>query len=239
MQRLCGLMRKASQLYNLIEPQDSICVGVSGGKDSMALAVGLKLLQGYLGVSYNIHAVTLDPCFGGVQGDYSEVARCFEQYDIPYTIVRTDIGQIVFDIRKEANPCSLCAKMRRGILHDTAKSLGCNKVALGHHADDAVETFYMNLWNEGRIGCFAPSTYMSRKDITVIRPMVLAEEHEVIKAARGAALPIVKSACPVDKTTEREVIKQFIVTKLKTDHAFKIKAIGAMQRAGIDGWGIK
>ena len=185
MQRLCGLMRKAVQDYEMIAPGDKVMVGVSGGKDSVALTIGLAELRKYIGFDFTVQAVTLDPQFGGRPMDYTVLQELFAQYDIPYEIRRTEIGPVVFDYRKEKNPCALCAKLRRGALHTAAQELGCNKVALGHHLDDAVETFYMNLWREGRIGCFSPVTYLSRRDLTLIRPMLLATEQEVISA--GAA----------------------------------------------------
>ena len=140
-------------------------------------------------------ALTLDPCFGGGQNDYSKIAGLFAAEGIPYEIRRTNIGRVVFEVRDEDHPCSLCAKMRRGALHDTAKELGCNKLALGHHRDDAIETFIMNLFNEGRLGCFAPVSYLSRKDLTVIRPLVLAQEKEIKAAVKKENFPIVGSGC--------------------------------------------
>ena len=154
MQRLCGLMRKAVQQYEMLAPGDRVLVGVSGGKDSVALTIGLARLRQYLGFPFEVVAVTLDPQFGGKPVDYSALEALFRQYDVSYEVRRTLIGPIVFDYRNEKNPCSLCAKMRRGALHAAAEELDCNKVALGHHLDDAIETFYMNLWREGRIGCF-------------------------------------------------------------------------------------
>ena len=182
MQRLAGLMRKAVQDYEMLAPGDRVLIGVSGGKDSVALTVGLALLREYIGFDYQLQAVTLDPQFGGVPGDYAPLADLMARYGVPYQVRRTDIGPVIFDQRQEKNPCALCAKMRRGALHTAAQQLGCNKVALGHHLDDAVETFYMNLWQEGRIGCFSPVTYLSRRDLTLVRPMLLATEAEV-KAA--------------------------------------------------------
>ncbi len=158
MQRLCGLMRKAVQDYEMIAPGDKVMVGVSGGKDSVALTIGLAELRKYIGFDFTVQAVTLDPQFGGRPMDYTVLQELFARYDIPYEIRRTEIGPVVFDYRKEKNPCALCAKLRRGALHTAAQELGCNKVALGHHLDDAIETFYMNLWREGRIGCFSPVT---------------------------------------------------------------------------------
>lgn len=150
--------------------------------------------------------------------------------------MRTGIGRIVFDERKEKNPCALCAKMRRGVLHTVAKQLLCNKVALGHHLDDAVETFYMNLFIEGRIGCFAPVTWLSRKEITLIRPMVFAREADVLKAATLLNAPIVKNACPVDGATARAGMKKFVQEQCLKDKAFCQKTLCAMQKKGLDGW---
>ena len=237
MQRLEGLMRKAIQDYDMIQPGDRICVGVSGGKDSVALTVALGHLRAYLGIPFEVAAVTLDPRFGGVETDYSPLEHLFASQNIPYEIRRTEIGRIVFDLRKEPNPCALCAKFRRGILHNTAKELGCNKVALGHHLDDAIETFYMNLWREGRIGCFSPVTYLSRKDITMIRPMLLANESDVRHAVRDAELPVIKTLCPADGVTVREDTKNFVKQMSREDPAFRQKTLHALQTSGIDGWG--
>ena len=237
MQRLEGLVRKAIQDYDMIQPGDRICVGVSGGKDSVALTVALGHLRAYLGIPFEVAAVTLDPRFGGVETDYSPLEQLFPSQNIPYEIRRTEIGRIVFDLRKEPNPCALCAKFRRGILHNTAKELGCNKVALGHHLDDAIETFYMNLWREGRIGCFSPVTYLSRKDITMIRPMLLANESDVRHAVRDAELPVIKSLCPADGVTVREDTKNFVKQMSREDPAFRQKTLHALQTSGIDGWG--
>ena len=236
MQRLEGLMRKAIQDYEMIAPGDCICVGVSGGKDSVALTIGLARLRAYLGIPFTIKAVTLDPQFGGVVTDYSPLAELFAQYGVEYVVRRTDIGRIVFDVRKEPNPCALCAKLRRGMLHNTALELGCNKVALGHHLDDAIETFYMNLWREGRIGCFSPITYLSRKQLTLIRPMLLATEADVARAVRQAQLPVIKSLCPADGVTTRQEMKEFVHSMVHKDPAFRQKTLGALQDAGIDGW---
>ena len=236
MQRLCGLMRKAVQDYEMIAPGDKVMVGVSGGKDSVALTIGLSMLRKYIGFDYEVVAVTLDPQFDHQPMDYSALAELFRQHGIPYEVRRTEIGPVVFEYRKEKNPCALCAKLRRGALHTAAQELGCNKVALGHHLDDAVETFYMNLWREGRIGCFSPVTYLSQRDLTLIRPMLLATEYEVQCAVREAGLPIVKSRCPADGVTVREQTKEFVQERCRTDHAFRQKTLHALQESGIDGW---
>ena len=206
MQRLCGLMRKAVQQYEMLAPGDRVLVGVSGGKDSVALTIGLARLRQYLGFPFEVVAVTLDPQFGGKPVDYSALEALFRQYDVSYEVRRTLIGPIVFDYRNEKNPCSLCAKMRRGALHAAAEELDCNKVALGHHLDDAIETFYMNLWREGRC------------------------------AVKEEGFPIVKSRCPADGVTTREDTKNFVRERCRTDRAFRQKTLHALQESGIDGW---
>ncbi|MDO5601343.1 MAG: tRNA 2-thiocytidine biosynthesis TtcA family protein [Oscillospiraceae bacterium] len=226
------------QQYDMIKAGDRICVGVSGGKDSVALTVALARLARYFEKPYTVCAVTLDPGFGGVTADYSALEALFRSYGVEYHIHRTEIGHIVFDVRKEQNPCALCAKMRRGALHTAAQQLGCRKVALGHHLDDAVETFYMNLFREGRIGCFSPVTYLSERRLTVIRPMVLATEQEVRDAVRALSLPVVKSRCPADGATARQQTKDFVHARCREDRAFRQKTLGALQKAGIDGWGV-
>lgn len=239
MQKMLGYMRRAIQEYDMISDSDSIAVGVSGGKDSLIMLVGLKLLQRFIGIDYNIHALSMDPMFGGEETDFSEINSLCEEYNIPYTIIKTHIAEIVFDIRKEPNPCSLCARMRRGALHDAAKELGCNKLALGHNHDDVIETFFMNLFNEGRIDCFAPVSYLSRKDITVIRPLVFAPEKEISRTSKRLGFPVVKSKCPVDGHTNRETMKQFITQQGTKYKGFSDKIFGAIQRADINGWGKK
>ena len=238
-QRLCGLMRKAIVQYDMLQDGDKVCVGVSGGKDSVALTLALAQLQKYIDIKFDLVAVTLDPQFFSKPTDYSALEELFREKGIEYVIKRTDIGPIIFDQRKEENPCSLCARMRRGALHDVAKELGCNKIALGHHLDDAIETFYMNLWNEGRIGTFSPVTYLSRKDVTMIRPLALAVESDVISAVNQLKMPIVKSACPADGVTNRQNMKDFITEKCKTDPSFRAKSLNAFQKKDLDGWGIK
>lgn len=239
MQKILGYMRKAVQEFDLIQNGDRIAVGVSGGKDSLVLLYGLCLLRRFIGIDYEVVAITLDPGFNGEQTDYSSVQTLCDELGIPYVLRRTQIGEIVFDVRKEPNPCSLCARMRRGALHDAAIEAGCNKIALGHHYDDAVETFVMNLFNEGRIGCFSPISYLSRKNLHLIRPLVFAPERDVRAAAKRSGLHIVKSKCPVDKTTSREDTKQFLAQMEREHDGFKYRLFGAMRRQGIDGWGYK
>ncbi|MBR5521588.1 MAG: tRNA 2-thiocytidine biosynthesis protein TtcA [Oscillospiraceae bacterium] len=232
-------MRKAIVQYDMLQDGDKVCIGVSGGKDSVAMTLALAQLKKYIGIDFDIVAVTLDPRFFDRDTDYSELEKLFREKGIEYVIKRTDIGPIIFDQRKEENPCSLCARMRRGALHDVAKDLGCNKIALGHHLDDAIETFYMNLWNEGRIGTFSPVTYLSRKDVVMIRPMALAVESDVVSAVNQLKLPVVKSVCPMDGVSNRQNMKNFVTEKCKTDPSFRAKSLNAFQKKDLDGWGIK
>lgn len=237
MQKILGYIRRACQEFDLIEDGDKIAVGVSGGKDSLVLLAGLAKMRRFYEKKYDIMAITLDPRFGGIETDYSPVERLCAEIGVEFHLIKTDIGEIVFDIRKEPNPCSLCAKMRRGALHDAAKAHGCNKIALGHNNDDAIETFIMNLFNEGRIGCFAPISYLSRKDITLIRPLVLAPESAVLSCARRNGFEIVKSKCPADKKTSRQAAKEFLADLEHGNRGVKMRIFGAMRRAGIDRWG--
>lgn len=237
MQRLLGYMRKAIQEFQLIADGDRIAVGVSGGKDSVALLAGLARLRRFIGIDYTLAAVTLDLQFHGVPGDYGAVAQFCGELDIPYLIKRTQIGEIVFDARQEANPCSLCARMRRGALHDAAKEAGCNKIALGHHYNDVIETFMMNLFNEGRLGCFSPKSYLSRKDLWMVRPMVFAPEKEIRRAVEREGLPVVKSRCPADGHTQRQVMKEFLARQERESSGFQYRVFGALRRSGLDGWG--
>lgn len=237
MQKILGFMRKAIIEFDMIQDGDRIAVGVSGGKDSVALIKGLVMLKRFIGIDYEVIGITLDPGFGGKETDYSPIVKMCEEMDCRYVIKRTQIGEIVFDIRKEPNPCSLCARMRRGALHDAARELGCNKIALGHHYNDVVETFVMNLFNEGRVGCFAPVTYLSRKDITMIRPLVFTPEKDIISSVKRSGLPIVKSICPADGVTSRQKTKEFLHDREQRDRGFTYRLYGALRRSGVNGWG--
>ena len=236
MQRMLGYMRKAIQEFDLIQDGDKIAVGVSGGKDSVVLLTGLSMLRRFIGIDYELLAVTLDPHFNGEATDYSPIRALCEELGVPYTVKDTHIGEIVFDLRKEPNPCSLCARMRRGILHDMAKDAGCGKIALGHHFDDAVQTFLMNLFYGGSIGCFSPKSYLSRKDLTLIRPLVFCAESDIRRAVKKIGLPVVKSGCPADGVTARQDTADLIAALEKQFPDLKQKVMGAMERAGIDGW---
>ncbi len=239
MQKILGYMRKAIQEFDLLQDGDRVAVGVSGGKDSLVLLKGLVMLKRFIGIDYDVVAITLDPGFNGEWGNYDLVQRMCDEMGIQYVLKRTQIGEIIFNVRKESNPCSLCARMRRGALHDAAKEYGCNKIALGHHYDDAVETFVMNLFNEGRLGCFSPKSYLSRKDLTLIRPLVFAPEREVRKTCTKSNLAVVKSKCPADGYTSRQKTKEFLRAMEKESDGFTYRIFGAMRRAGLDGWGYK
>lgn len=237
MQKIMGYVRRAVQEFDLIEKGDKIAVGISGGKDSLVLLSALAGMRRFEAFDYDIVAVTIDPGFNGTQNNYDAVARLCDRLQVPFSLVHTQIGEIVFDIRKEPNPCSLCANMRRGALHDAAKAAGCNKLALGHHNDDVIETFMMNLTKEGRIGCFSPKTHLDRKDITVIRPLVFAPESQVSAACKRNNLEVVKSVCPADKTTVRQQTKEFLADMERRDKGVKQRIFSALRKSGIDGWG--
>ena len=238
MQKLMSHMRSAMQQYNMIDEGDKVAVGLSGGKDSVAMLVALSNLRRFYPNHFDLVAVTLDPCFNDVPGDYSALQTLCDELEIPYILKRPELGKVIFETRKEKNPCSLCARMRRGALHDAAKAAGCSKLALGHHMDDAAETFLMNLLNGGHIGCFSPVTYMSRKDITVIRPMIFCRESEPARVCRKLDLPVVKSQCPADGVTERQHVKE-LLTALEKDYGdVRSKIIYAMQDKHIDRWGV-
>lgn len=236
MQMLMSRMRAAMERYDMIAPGDRVAVGVSGGKDSLALLKGMAELRRFYPAPFEVVALTADPGFFGKEADYSAVQELCDELGVEYIIRRTELYKVIFETRKESNPCSLCARMRRGILHDMTKAAGCNKLALGHHMDDAAETFMMNLLSGGTIGSFRPVTYLSRKDLTVIRPMIFATEKEVAAAARRENLPVVKSPCPMDKTSERQKVKELIAALEKDYPNLRGKITGAMQRGNITGW---
>ena len=234
MKHMLSLMRRAIDDYRMIEPGDRIAVGISGGKDSLTLLAVLAALQKFYPIPFSLVAITVD--IGLPDMDFSPVEAFCRELGVPYVVAKTEIASIIFDVRRESNPCSLCAKMRRGSLHSTALAEGCNKVALGHHKDDAVETFMMNLFCGGNIGCFRPVTYLSNKDLWLIRPMILAEESKINALVKNKNLPIVKSTCPMDKNTERQHSKELIRSLEKDYPDLKTKILGAMERADISGW---
>ena len=203
MQRLCGLMRKAVQDYEMIAPGDRVMVGVSGGKDSVALTIGLSMLRKYIGFDYEVVAVTLDPQFDHQPMDYSALAELFRQHGIPYEVRRTEIGPVVFEYRKEKNPCALCAKLRRGALHTAAQELGCNKIALGHHFSDVIETTVMGLFYGGQLQAMPPKLRSKNfPGMELIRPLYCVHEDAIIAWKNYNHLQFLQCACRF--TEERE-----------------------------------
>ena len=234
LKRMLSFVRRAVDDYGMIEEGDVIGVGISGGKDSLALLETLAEMRRFYPKKYEVKAITVNMGFEGV--DYSPIAALCERLGVEYRVADTDIAKIIFDIRKEPNPCSLCAKMRRGTLHATAQELGCNKVALGHHFDDTVETFMMNLFFEGRLGCYFPVTYLSNRKITLIRPLIYATEKDVVYFANKRALPIVKNPCPEDHNTERENMKQLLASIERQNKGLRHRIFHAICKGEINGF---
>ena len=234
MQKLIGLVRRCVEDYDMISPGDRIAVGVSGGKDSLALLVFLAELRKYNHKPFDIEAITIDM---GLGMDYSGIEGLCKELDVPFTLVRTQIGPLIFDHRKEKNPCSMCAKMRRGALNEALLQRGLNKLALGHHYDDAVETFLMSLLFEGRISCFQPVTNLDRSGVIQIRPMLYIHEKTIDNFVSRRNLPVLENRCPVDKTTKREEVKQLIFELSARYPDLKERVFGAMQRLPLPEWG--
>ncbi len=233
-QKLLSYVRCAVDDYNMISEGDRIAIGVSGGKDSLAMIVALKQLQRFYPNHFELEAISVSLGFDGM--DFSPITNFCREQGVNYTVVETDIGEIIFNERKEKNPCSLCANMRKGALNDMVEKLGCNKIALGHNKDDVIETFLMSLFYEGRINCFSPVTYLDRKKITSIRPLVYVPEAEIIGFSKKYSLPVVKNKCPADGKTKREDIKNMMREYRSIFSCFDNKIFGAIQRAGINGW---
>ena len=233
MQKLIGLVRRCVQDYHMIEEGDRIGVGVSGGKDSVALLAFLAELRKYNDKKFEIEAVTIDM---GLGMDYTSMQQLCETLDVKYNLVKTEIGPIIFEHRKEKNPCSMCSKMRRGALNQAILDRGMNKLALGHHYDDAVETFMMSLIYEGRISCFQPVTDLDRTGIIQIRPMLYIHEKSIDSFVKRNDLPVITNRCPVDKYTKREEIKQLVYDLSATYPDLRERIFGAMQRLPLPEW---
>lgn len=233
--RVLSYTRRAVDDYEMIHDGDKVAVGISGGKDSLTLLCALADLKKFYPKRFDLVAITVDMGFETPM-DFSEIQKLCDRLEVPYHVTKTEIAKIIFDVRKESNPCSLCAKMRRGVLHNTAKELGCNVVALGHHFDDAVDTFMLNLFFEGRLGCFQPVTYLSRADLHLIRPMIYMPEKDVRYFAAKAELPVIKSPCPADGNTQREEIHQLIAELDRKHKGLRYRIFGAIQRGEIDGF---
>ena len=234
MQKLMSQVRKCVRDYNMLEPGDRVVAGVSGGKDSLALLRLMAELRDHSPVPFTLHAVTLD--MGYEEMDFSPVADLCARLQVPYTVKQTQIREIVFDIRKEENPCALCAKLRRGILNDAALELGANKVALGHHYDDAIETFLLSMIYEGRLSSFLPVTYMNRTGLTLIRPMLYLHEKTISNFVTRENLPVVHNPCPADKNTKREDVKALLYELEGRYPGLKDNIFGGLQRSPLPGW---
>jgi len=234
MKRVLSFVRRAADDYEMIKEGSKIAVGVSAGKDSLTLLYAMSALKRFYPKNFELCAITVDMGFEGA--DFSAISELCKELGVEYHIVPTQISKVIFDVRKEKNPCSLCAKMRRGALYGYAKEIGCDTVALGHHFDDVVETFMLNLFYEGRLGCFQPVTYLSNTEITLIRPMIYMPEKDVRYFASKNSIPVQKSPCPADGNTEREEMKKLIASLERQNKGLRYRIFGAIQRAELDGF---
>ncbi|MGN0365108.1 MAG: ATP-binding protein [Suilimivivens sp.] len=234
LQRVLSYIRKAVDDYHMIDDGDKIAIGISGGKDSLTLLYGLHGLMRFYPKKFTIYAVTVDLGFDNLNLD--KIKELCAQLEIPYTIVKTDIANIIFNERKETNPCSLCAKMRKGALNEAIKAAGCNKVAYAHHKDDVVETMLMSLIFEGRFHTFNPVTYLDRMDIRVIRPLMYMNESDVIGFVNKHHVPVVKSPCPADGYTKREYVKNLLKQLNQENPGVKERMFTAIQNSNMVGW---
>jgi tRNA(Ile)-lysidine synthase TilS/MesJ len=234
LQRLMGHARRAIDDYNMIQEGDKIAIGVSGGKDSLSLLYTLSGLRRYYPKKFELEAITVSA--GYKEADFSGVAKLCEELGVPYTVVETDIAEILFEYRKESNPCSLCAKLRKGAFINKAKELGCNKKAYAHHFDDVIETMMMSLLYEGRFHCFSPVTHLDRSGVTLIRPLIYVYEQDIIGFKNAFNLPVVKNPCPVDGYTKREYTKQLIKSLEKDSPGLRERLFTAIKEGNIPGW---
>ncbi len=234
LQQLLSLTRKAVDEYQMIETGDRIAVGISGGKDSLTMLYALHGLRRFYPHSFELHAVTVD--LGYEKSDFSRIRDLCESLEIPYTVVPTEISRIIFEERKESNPCSLCAKMRKGALNQAVKELGCNKVAYAHHRDDLIETMLLSLIYEGRFFCFSPRTYLDRMDLTVIRPLMFVSEADIIGFRNKYDLPTEKNPCPADGYTRRQYVKELLADLNRQNPGVKERMFSAVLNGNIKGW---
>ena len=234
LQRLVSLTRQAIDDYQMIQTGDHIMLGISGGKDSLTLLYALSSLKKFYPNKFELSAITVDLGFEGF--DLSPIKALCEALNVPFTAVHTEIGKILFEARKEANPCALCAKMRKGALNSAAKELGCNKIAYAHHRDDLIETMLLSLIFEGRFYSFSPVTYLDRTDLTLIRPMIYVTEADVIGFKNKYQLPVCKNPCPVDGKTKREYVKNLTKTLNQENPGVKERLFHAIIEGNIDGW---
>ncbi|MBR6238772.1 MAG: tRNA 2-thiocytidine(32) synthetase TtcA [Lachnospiraceae bacterium] len=234
LQKLYSYVRRAVDDYNMIEDGDRIAIGISGGKDSLALLYALEGLRHFYPKKFDIVAVTVDLGFDNL--DLSDIKALCDKLNVEYHIVKTDIAQIIFEERKEKNPCSLCAKMRKGALNEAMKNLGISKIAYAHHRDDVVETMLLSLMYEGRFHCFAPVTFLDRMEVTVIRPLIYVHEADVIGFVKRYDVPVVKSPCPADGNTKREYAHNLLKDMIKDNPGVKNRMFTAITESNIKGW---
>ena len=234
MQKILGQVRRCVEDYHMIDAGDVVAVGVSGGKDSLVTLTALARLRAFYPIPFTVRAITLETGAPGMSFD--AVADLCRQLEVPYTRIQVPVYDIVFNERKEKNPCSLCAKLRRGSLNTDLTDLGIRKIALGHHYDDAIETLLMNLLFEGRLGCFQPVTYLDRTGITQIRPLLYCQEADIRRMAAKLCLPVVKNACPMDGHSRRQEVKELIASLEERYPDLKKKLFGAVQRYPLYGW---
>ena len=233
-QQLLSITRKAVDEFHLIEKGDKIAVGISGGKDSLTLLYALAGLRRFYPNPFELEAITVDMGFGDFHTD--KIQQLCDKLEVPYTVVPTEISKIIFQDRKESNPCSLCAKMRKGALNEVAKKLNCNKIAYAHHKDDVVETMLLSLIFEGRFHTFSPMTYWDRMDLTLIRPLLYVDEADIIGFKNNYDLPVEKSACPADGNTKREYAKDLLRTLNLENPGVKQRMFTAILNADLKGW---
>lgn len=226
-------MRKAIEEYKMIEKNDKIAVCLSGGKDSITMLHAFKSLQRFYPKKFELIAISIDPGFDFFDIDF--LKNICNNLDIPLFIGKSNAKQIVFDIRNEKNPCSLCANLRRGVINSVAIENGCNKIALGHNQDDVLETFLLNLLYTGNIGTFAPVSYMDRSKITLIRPLVFTPEKEIRRFVRKNNIEVMKKVCPMDGTSKREDMKKLIINLSKDIPMLRANLFGAIRR-NLDDW---
>lgn len=234
MQRIEGLMRRAIEDYSMIEEGDKIAVALSGGKDSIALLYALKNLQRYHDKKFDLLAISVNPGFEGFNEEI--IKKICDNINVEVKIENVSIKQIVFDERKEKNPCSLCANLRRGVLNNAAKKYGCNKIALGHNEDDVLETFLMNMIYAGNIGTFSPITYMNRSDMTLIRPLIYVPEKLTKRFIKKYEIEILDKVCPIDGTTKRQFALDLLKQLEKMNKQTRANLMGAIKRANLNGW---
>lgn len=236
MKKIISKVQSAIKKYNMIQDGDNVGVGLSGGKDSLTLLWILNRIRLFYPIKFNIKAITLDPCFHGDFTDYSKITQFCESLGIEHIIKRHPVWAIVFETRQEKNPCSLCSRMRHGILHQICLDSHCNVIALGHNMDDAIETFFMNIFNGGKISVFSPKSYLSRKNLQMIRPLIFCEENEISKFSNKNMFPVCRNLCPKDNNSEREKMKILIQNLENLYPKLRKKILHAIKSSNLNGW---